>query len=376
MGSAAHGSTGPSPIRLLHAEACKTMSFQGETLAEFWGADTAQLHALAGSLRSSGERFSSLAHQLQANLDNTTWKGHDGESFRQSWQTEHRQALSKCASMLLEQSKLLENHAREQERASEAGSGTTVNAGSGKDRPGEPTGRDKHIPITGEIPEGDGDVRADKIEQGGLADCWFLAGLGAVVQNDPNFIREHMDRNPDGSYTVTFYKDGEPVKIVVEASHIEASATDPDGNPNFATIYEKAAAEYFGGDYEDIEYDDPQRSLEAITGKEAETDGELSFDEIQDRMDNGPVVMSSESGGDWNPFTSNDGDVDDDRIVSNHVYVVSEIKDGKIHLINPWGPDGGTGGDGKSKPGDIWLTEEEYRENFESVSSVPSTRNK
>jgi uncharacterized protein YukE len=345
-------------------------------LAGFWGADTAQLHTLAGSLRTSGERFTSLAQQLQASLDNTTWKGRDGEEFRRNWQSDHRQALSKCASLLLEQSKALESHAKEQERASHANSGTTVNAGSGKDRPGEPTGRDKHIPIADPIPEGDDDLQADKIEQGNLADCWFLAGLGSVVQDDPDFIREHMERNPDGSYTVTFYDDGEPVEVTVEASRIEASATDPNNDPNFATIYEKAAAEYFGGDYSDIEYDDPQRALEAITGKEAETEGELSFDEIQDRLNDGPVVMSSESGGDWNPFTSNDGDVDDDRIVENHVYVVSEIKDGKIHLINPWGPDGGTGSDGNTKAGDIWLTEEEYRQNFESVSSVPSTKDK
>jgi hypothetical protein len=160
------------------------------------------------------------------------------------------------------------------------------------------------------------------------------------------------------------------VEITVEASSIKEAARDPLGQANFATIYEKAAAEFFGGNYSDIEGDDPQRALEAITGKDARTDGELSFREVQERLDKGPVVATTESGGDWNPFTTNDGDVDNEQIVANHAYIVTEIKDGRVHLINPWGPDGGGASDGHFKVGDIWLTEEEYRENFSFISSL------
>ena len=58
------------------------------------------------------------------------------------------------------------------------------------------------------------------------------------------------------------------------------------------------------------------------------------------------------------------------RIVPNHAYVVTEVKevDGelKIHVVNPWGPGGGML-DGEQKVGDLWLTEQEYKENFDSV---------
>ena len=58
--------------------------------------------------------------------------------------------------------------------------------------------------------------------------------------------------------------------------------------------------------------------------------------------------------------------MNDNSIVPNHAYVVTEVKevDGelKIHVVNPWGP-GGSG----DKVGDVWLTEQEYRENFDSV---------
>jgi hypothetical protein len=63
-------------------------------------------------------------------------------------------------------------------------------------------------------------------------------------------------------------------------------------------------------------------------------------------------------------------EVDDSRIVPNHAYVVTEVKevDGelKIHVVNPWGPGGGML-DGEQKVGDLWLTEQEYKENFDSV---------
>lgn len=346
-------------------------------MSGIWGADPVQLRALAVSLHGGGVRLNELAKRLRQDLETTAWKGRDGEAFRAAWTDGHQLALARCSQMLLEGARVVERNAKEQEQASTGDSGTVrgvpgVQAAAGKDREGDPTGGTPHENFRTPIPMSDADLRADMIEQGGIGDCWLLAGLGSVAQSDPGFIREHLVLNEDGTYTVTFYKDGDPVQITVEASSIQNPATDPNENPNFATIYEKAAAEFFGGDYSDIDGDDPQRALEAITGNAAQTERELSFAEIQDRLDAGPVVATTESGGDWNPFTTHDGDVDNEQIVANHAYVVTEIVDGRVHLINPWGPDGGLASDGHGKVGDIWLTEEEYRENFSHISSVPA----
>ncbi|MGW2422229.1 hypothetical protein ACWC0C_23745 [Streptomyces sp. NPDC001709] len=46
------------------------------------------------------------------------------------------------------------------------------------------------------------DIRHD-LAQGNEGDCWFLASLGAVGQQDPQFFRDHIRENPNGTYTVT-----------------------------------------------------------------------------------------------------------------------------------------------------------------------------
>ena len=84
-----------------------------------------------------------------------------------------------------------------------------------------------------------------------------------------------------------------------------------------------------------------------------------------------PVAVGTETAPTWWPF---DDQIDDNRSGPNHAYIVDDVReiDGelKIHVLNPWGPDGGNY-DGEHRVGDIWLTEKEYKENFDSVYSVP-----
>lgn len=351
------------------------------------GANPEQLRLLARQMGESADRIASAAAAIHGVVENSPWQGPDAISFRGTWTTTHRTSLLSCGELLRDNSQLLLTQADDQERASSsdtAGSGGSsdgpgdadnpvVNAGNKEDIPGNPDTSEDHEPIDTPISENPEDLQPEDIDQGALADCWLLAGLGAVAGQDPEFIAEHMTLNEDGTYTVRFYDDGEPVDITVDPTRVPAYAGDPNGQPNFATIYEKAAAEFFGGSYSDIEYDDPQRALEAITGQSSQTEGGLSFDQIEDRMGGGPVVASS-APGDQGFFDLWPDEVEHDQIVTNHVYIVEGIEERNgermIHLRNPWGPDGGTGSDGEQKVGDIWLTEEEYRENFPSVSSI------
>jgi hypothetical protein len=218
-------------------------------------------------------------------------------------------------------------------------------------------------------------ISASQIDQGRLANCWFLASAGAIAEQNPDWIREHIQYNAeDGTYTVTFYEDGEPVEITVDSMVYENAAGDPRGDPSWISIYEKAAVEFLGGQYDDIEYDYPSRALEMMTGQSTSSDSldpfwpwqdPPSLASIGERLDNGaPVVASTPDGGGW--F----GDPPPDtEIVQNHAYTVESVSsDGKtITLVNPWGA-GHTGGDGHAKAATVTLTAEEFYANFETVT--------
>jgi hypothetical protein len=54
-------------------------------------------------------------------------------------------------------------------------------------------------------PNGD-EISYKDINQGQINDCYFLAALGELAKNDPNFIRNMITDNGDGTYTVTLYQ--------------------------------------------------------------------------------------------------------------------------------------------------------------------------
>ncbi|GAW49580.1 MULTISPECIES: C2 family cysteine protease [unclassified Nocardioides] len=247
-------------------------------------------------------------------------------------------------------------------------------AGSG-DSVDDPTGKGTHDPLDGPVGLTDDDLSLAHLFQGQIGDCWFLAGAGAVAASDPDWIREHIQAQPDGSYEVTFYReeDGDlvPVTVTVDASTIADGVHDADGRPTWASIYEKAAAAMRGGDYDDIDGGYAQDSLEMVTGRHAETHDDMSLSDIREGLDEGRIyAVSTETSDTFNPF---DDEVDDDRVVPNHAYVIDDVRqvDGelKVHVVNPWGPDGGPL-DGEDKSGALWLTEQQFHESFDDTSSV------
>ena len=200
-----------------------------------------------------------------------------------------------------------------------------------------------------------------------------------MANHDPDFIRENMRENDDGTWTVTLYDDGEPVEITVEPSFPEGGAGGPDG-ANWISIYEKAAAEYYGGDYSELDGGYSSDAFEMVTGREAQRSGEGNFGSLQNRLDEGPVAVGTQNNDvgerGWQFWES---ELDDDSIVPNHAYIVEEIipadhpRNGRdepvVMLTNPWGPDGGSYND-QQREGTLYLTEQEYQDNFDSTYSV------
>lgn len=329
-------------------------------------------------------------------LAKTVWQGQDAQRFRNSWNSQHRPTLQKVAAGLEDVSSMLQRNADEQDQASAATGGSDSSPtgggdGTPRDLPGDPTlpdGMGDYHDLPNNIPFDEHALDPSNIEQGSLGDCWFLAAAGAVAKDDPEWIKDHVSQNSDGTWTVTMYRDGEPVLITVEPTVPDGAVSDASGNANWLSIYEKAAAEYFGGSYEDLDGGFSHDGLAAITGQDVQRSGEAGFDDIEQRLKDGPVALGTEGQRkqDWFFW---EAEVDDDRVVPNHAYIVDKFEDREnpetgetermIHIINPWGPNGGNlegdeDVDGKPQRwGDLWLTEEQYKENFDSVYSSEST---
>lgn len=91
----------------------------------FYGADVSQLRALAKAADKAAAQLSTRASSLQSQIIAAPWKGGDGERFRQEWTSSHRPSIERVVASLRQNSKLLLQHAAEQERSSAAGSGGT-----------------------------------------------------------------------------------------------------------------------------------------------------------------------------------------------------------------------------------------------------------
>jgi hypothetical protein len=223
---------------------------------------------------------------------------------------------------------------------------------------------------------GDNPPDVGSLSQGAVGDCWFISGLGAVVRQDPTFVAQHLHDNGNGTYTVTFYRDGKPVLITVDGT----LPTTTDGyklfvgdagsaatGPLWAAIYEKAFASYLGR-YGDTEGGWGDDAIAALTGRTTHRSdpGHVSLAQIQTMLADGKPVTVGTSGKThwiWEDVPEFLGP--GDQIVNNHEYAVQSVvktdSGWQITVVNPWGPYG-------SKPQIVTLNEDQFRDCFGEVA--------
>lgn len=206
------------------------------------------------------------------------------------------------------------------------------------------------------------------IDQQGLGDCYLLASLAEIAQQNPELIRDIIRPNENGTFTVTFYDDGDPVEIVV-GPHIPATdgSTEfagpgdiPDGATNpelWVMLIEKAYAQYHGS-YGEIERGFTNEALEHLTGAESDRSDadDVSIEALHDSLDDGSAITVE-------TLSSDDGEkkqlYEDSELYASHAYYVTDVdpEAGTVTIRNPWG----------TSEGDTVLTFEEFQDNLNAV---------
>lgn len=369
-------------------------------MSSFQGADTDQLLAQAESTRSAGARIEGLAQELLDSASALEWTGSDAEHFGTELQspvvTELRALGGRCESV----ARALAGHAAEQDLASDpdgridaeryaallGGEGfwsDVINDGqdawnSGLNPFDDPLsiedlgGRYIDTPEGKDFDPSDVDlspeaIREQTMRQGALGDCWFLSGLMSVADANPEFLAENITLREDGTWDVTLYEDGSPVTVNVSPDQlaVDGARIDDDGTANYwaddpigyMSIFEQAAINHLGPDYESVIADTPGAGLELITGQPSGDDsflgGNPSIEEFESALDEGrPITVMSDPIHPWR-----------DDIAAAHVYQVSGIdqETGELILENPWGSTG-TGED--AMPQTLRVSLEDYNANF------------
>jgi len=213
------------------------------------------------------------------------------------------------------------------------------------------------------------------VNQGQIADCYFLAGLASLAHGNPETLRDMITDNGDGTYTVHF--GGEAGDVTIDDDFpvdsrgrpLYAGTGEADNPELWVAVIEKAYAQTQGG-YEDIEYGRANEAIAEITGHDDFTLGAPSTftpEQIRTAIAEGrSVTVSSYSGAIGDKKRTENG------IVSNHAYVVLGVRERngmtEVQVYNPWGHTE-AGNDGNDD-GAFWMSLEDFNTSFREVQMM------
>lgn len=368
-------------------------------MSDFQGADVDALIDQGRALETAGDRLHELSETLTSVVGAVPWVGPDADAFRERFTGTVTPQLRDDSVRLGEGARALYLHAAEQDQASSPDGSVddaryaellggqswsdVINAAqdvwraSPFDDPltiDDLGGRYIDSEEGKDFDPASVDLSADAIRdqimrQGALGDCWYLAALMATAQSNPEFLARNIHLRDDGTWDVTLYEDGKPVTVNVRPDQLarDGARVDDDGSANswhddpigWMSIYEQAAINHLGPDYESVIADTPARGLELVTGAPAQDSGYAnlhgtpSLDTIQQALsENRPVTVMTDP---LMPFNQELG--------SAHVYQVTRVEGNDIILINPWG-------DGGSKPHEVRVPKDVFFDNNITMTGI------
>jgi hypothetical protein len=203
------------------------------------------------------------------------------------------------------------------------------------------------------------EVDINDVRQGALGDCYFMAILASIARVKPDFIKNMVKDNGDGTFTVTFHTHQGVSGLFGSRSNQSVIVdntfwTDGKGNPQYSKkgdtsstgspelwvmVIEKAWAK-LNGDYASIEGGkvggDPWATATGNTPTQL-APGDLSDVELTKKIEDAftskqPVIFHSITGdGDAGKKLAKNG------VIGNHEYALNAASGGKFTLYNPWG---------------------------------------
>jgi hypothetical protein len=242
-------------------------------------------------------------------------------------------------------------------------------------------------PVQGETTpfvQGPGDSHAvspDDIRQGQLNNCFLVAAMAAVAEQDPDFIRNMIRDNGDGTYTVTLhqYDEGglfgigsgwEEVEVTVSADFPQNSAQQSGDVENqrqeiWPQLIEKAYAQLNGGYAGFEDGGSPADALAVLTGNDPDSraPSDYSFEDLSADFGDGNgddaiTFLAPEH------FTGEAAQLARDHNVHPwHTYSVTRVYEENgvqmVELNNPWGSE------------DVTLPYADAQKIFSTISNVP-----
>lgn len=136
-------------------------------------------------------------------------------------------------------------------------------------------------------------AHVDDIEQGQVADCYLLAAMANLANENTAHLLEEMieEREENGQkiYTVTLYQEGVPIKVEVDGKLMTLTAPESENlrNPKknltavpqkdiWVPIIEKAYVKLMAqGNYQSIEEGRPQDAMKILLGNKVQTPNSL-----------------------------------------------------------------------------------------------------
>ncbi len=223
-----------------------------------------------------------------------------------------------------------------------------------------------------------GDIYTMAINQGQLGDCYFLSSAASVAKKDPDYIKNSIHENKDGTYSVDFYREKPWWKFwgpdyTKETVTVDNQFPVKNGNPEYnnskgysdtgkkdnmwGMVYEKAYAKFQGSYGAIAEGGWPSAAMAEITGKPSTTSAASSttLDKIAEWEKKGYAVTAGSL-----TKPSNLG------VVGGHAYYIQSVDPATktVTLGNPWGFK------------NVTLTEAEFQANYAEVYVNPIQQEK
>ncbi len=178
--------------------------------------------------------------------------------------------------------------------------------------------------------------------QGVLGDCWVIGALLAVHEADPAAVRRLLSPTPDGTWAVTLYDRGRPVRMLVDRTMPVtgqgrwAYACESGAAPGWAGLVEKAAALHVAGSYRGLARGFGRFGLAVLTGLPVRTHVRLpSATTIDEWLRTGHAVVASTHPA--SPLVRTEhGPLPRDHVMA---VVGADPVTGHVLLRNPWRPE-------------------------------------